>query len=186
MEDVARRAEQHGFGEWVMVSASNRASLAARTALAADETDPATLQQHIENMTAVVEAWRAAQLKTFLASYESVLARLLTAAGKPEAGRERVDLALQMAQDTGVHFYEAELLRVRAHTYDDQSLRHEGLRAAIELARKQGAPAFELRAAADDFELLGAPARAALAEAITRFPADQSWPELARARALLG
>jgi predicted ATPase len=137
-------------------------------------------------MTAVVEGWRAAQLKTFLASYESVLARLLTAAGKPKAARERVNLALQMAQDTGAHFYEAELLRVRAHTYDDQARRHAGLRAAIELAQTQDAPAFELRAAADDFELVGEPARAPLAAALSRFPTDQSWPELARARALLG
>jgi tetratricopeptide (TPR) repeat protein len=186
IEEVARRAEQHGFGEWVMVSASNRASLAARAALAAGETDPATLQPHIENMTMVVEGWRAAQLKTFLASYESVLARLLTAAGMQEAGRERVNLALQVTQDTGVHFYEAELLRVRAHTYDDPGLRHTGLRAAIELAQTQGAPVFELRAAADDFELVGEPVRAALVDALSRFPADQSWPELARARALLG
>jgi class 3 adenylate cyclase/tetratricopeptide (TPR) repeat protein len=186
IEEIARRAEQHGFAEWMMVSASNRATLAARTVLAAGEADPATLEPHINNMTIVVEGWRAAQLKTFLASYESVLARLLTAAGKPEAAQERVDLALQMAQDTGVHFYESELLRVRAHTNDDENLRHAGLRSAIELAQAQGAPVFELRAAADDFELVGEPARAALAAAIGRFPADQSWPELARARALLG
>jgi tetratricopeptide (TPR) repeat protein len=186
IEEVARRAEQHGFGEWVMVSASNRASLAARTALAAGDADPAVLQPHIENMTAVVEGWRAAQLKTFLASYESVLARLLTAAGKSGEARERVNLALQVTRDTGVRFYEAELLRVRAHTYDDQDLRHAGLRAAIELAQTQDAPVFELRSAADDFELVGEPARAGLRDAISRFPADQTWPELARARALLG
>jgi class 3 adenylate cyclase/tetratricopeptide (TPR) repeat protein len=185
IEEVAHRAEQHGFGEWVMVSASNRASLAARTALAAGEADPATLHRHIQNMTAVVEGWRAANLKTFLASYESVLARLLAAAGKQEAARERVNLALQMAADTGVHFYEAELLRVRAHTYDDPGVRHAGLRAAIELAQAQGARAFELRAAADDFELVGEPARAALVDALSHFPTDQTWPELARARALL-
>lgn len=185
IEDVAQRAERHGFAEWVMVSASNRASMAARTALAAGETDPVKLQRHIQNMTAVVEGWRAAQLKTFLASYESVLARLLTAAGKQDAARERVNLALQMAEETGVHFYEAELLRVRAYTYDDPGARHAGLRAAIDLAQTQGALVFELRAAADDFELVGESARAALTEALSRFPADQDWPELARARALL-
>jgi tetratricopeptide (TPR) repeat protein len=186
IDEVARRAEQHGFGEWVMVSASTRVSLAARTALAAGEADPATLAPQIENMTAVVEGWRAAELKTFLASYESVLARLLTAAGKSGEARERVDLALQVTRDTGVRFYEAELLRVRAHTYDDQDLRHAGLRTAIELAQTQDAPVFELRAAADDFELIGEPARAALVDALNRFPADQTWPELDRARALLG
>ena len=186
IEGIAHRAEQHGFGEWVMVSTSNRASLAARAALAAGQTASSALQPHIENMTAVVQGWRAAELKTFLASYEGVLARLLTAAGKPEEGRERVNLALQMTKDTGVHFYEAELLRVRAHTYADPDRRHAGLRAAVELAQKQGALVFELRAAADDFELVGDPARVALVTAINRFPADQSWPELARARVLLG
>ncbi|HEY5151081.1 MAG TPA: hypothetical protein VIJ23_14945, partial [Mycobacterium sp.] len=60
-----------------------------------------------------------------------------------------------------------------------------GLCAAIDLAHKQGALVFELRATADDFELIGEPARPALADVVSRFPADQSWPELARARALL-
>ncbi|MBV8349215.1 MAG: hypothetical protein JOZ49_17325 [Mycolicibacterium sp.] len=137
-------------------------------------------------MTAVVELWRAAELKTFLACYDAVLARVFLAAGKKDAARERTELALRMADETEIHFYDAELLRVRAHTSDDPDARHAGLRAAVELAQAQGVHAFELRAAADDFELLGEPARAALVEALGRFPADQSWPELTRARALLG
>ena len=40
--------------------------------------------------------------------------------------------------------------------------------------------------AADDFELIGEPARAALMDALSRFPSAQTWPELARVRALLG
>jgi hypothetical protein len=63
---------------------------------------------------------------------------------------------------------------------------HVGLLEAVAVAREQGASIFELRAAADDFELVGEPALATLAEAVARFPSDQSWPELARARALLG
>ena len=59
------------------------------------------------------------------------------------------------------------------------------LTAAIELARRQDAPLFELRAALDDFELRGQPARAILADAAARLPADSALPEVARAHALL-
>jgi hypothetical protein len=90
-----------------------------------------------------------------------------------------------MADETGMHFYDAELLRVRAHTSDNPDATHADLRAAIELAQSQGAPVFELHAAADDFELFGKPARSALLDAISRFPSDETWPELARGRALL-
>jgi hypothetical protein len=103
-----------------------------------------------------------------------------------DAARERVELALQMADETELRMYDADLLSIRAHTTDDPDAQHADLRAAIELAQAQGAYVYELRAAADDFELVGEPARAALVDALSRFPADQTWPELARARALLG
>jgi class 3 adenylate cyclase/tetratricopeptide (TPR) repeat protein len=185
-EEVASRGEQHGFDEYVTVATCNKVALAARNALVSGNAVPADLQGHIDNMTAVVDAWRAAEMKTFLACYDAVLAWLLTAAGMTDEARDRVRLALEMADETGMHFYDAELLRVRAHTNDDPDARQADLQAAIDLARTQGAPVFELRAAADNYELLGEPARAPLAAALSRFPADQTWPELARARALLG
>ena len=84
-----------------------------------------------------------------------------------------------------MHFYDAELLRLRAHTHTDPDARQADIAAALDLARRQGAALFELRAALDDFDLRGAPARAALADAAGRIPADSAWPELARARAIL-
>jgi hypothetical protein len=84
-----------------------------------------------------------------------------------------------------MHFYDAELLRLRAHTHTNPNARQADIDAALQLARHQGAALFELRAALDDYELRGQPARAALTDAIGRFPADTRWPELARARALL-
>jgi tetratricopeptide (TPR) repeat protein len=186
IEEVARLGDQNGFDEWVGIATCNQASLAARAALVAGATEPAALQQHIDNMTAVVDAWRALGRKAFLGSYDATLARVLTAAGMKDAARERVELALQMADETDFRMYNADLLRIRALTYDDPEARHADLRAAIELAQTQGVPVFELRAAAADFELLGEPARAALVDALNRFPPDQTWPELARARALLG
>jgi class 3 adenylate cyclase/tetratricopeptide (TPR) repeat protein len=178
-------AQQYSFDEWVMVAWSEQTAGYALVALAAGETEPAALAPHIEAMTTVVQTWRAFDVKTFLAFYDGVLARALIAAGRYEEARERVDIALKMGDDTWIQFYDAELLRLRAQTLDDPNARHTQLRDAIELAQDQGAHLFELRAAADDFELNGEPARAALMEALSRFPADQTWPELARARALL-
>jgi hypothetical protein len=43
-----------------------------------------------------------------------------------------------------------------------------------------------LRAAVDDFELHGESSKNALVDAISRFPVDGGWPELIRARTLLG
>jgi hypothetical protein len=186
VEEVGRRGEQFGFDEWVMIATCNQVSFGARMSLATGQADEGTWQFHIAANTAIVDGWRAANTKTFLACYDGVLARVLTATDSKDAGRDRADIALQMADDTGMHYYDAELLRIRAHTHDDPDARHADLLAAIETACKQGAHAFELRCAADDFECTGEPSRAALREAVDRFPADQDWPELARARALLG
>ncbi|HME47571.1 hypothetical protein [Mycobacterium sp.] len=59
------------------------------------------------------------------------------------------------------------------------------LAAAIALARRQEAVVFELRAALDDFALRGPAAKRSVVEAVGLFPGDSTWPELARARALL-
>jgi hypothetical protein len=49
--------------------------------------------------------------------------------------------------------------------------------SALPLARRQGDTLFELRAAVDDYELRGQPARAALIDAASRIPAASTWPE---------
>jgi hypothetical protein len=90
-----------------------------------------------------------------------------------------------LADDTGMHFYDAELLRLRAHTYTDPAARQADVSAALALARRQGATLFELRAALDDFELRGQPAHAALVDVVRRMPAEGGVPELARAQELL-
>ncbi|MDT5115538.1 MAG: hypothetical protein QOE30_1277 [Mycobacterium sp.] len=183
--ELAVLAKQYDFDEWVMVGWSQKSAGRAMVTLAAGETDPAMLAPHIETMSAVVRTWRAFEVKTFLATYDGVLARLLTAAGALDDARECLDVSLKMGQDTWIQFYDAELLRLRAHTLDNVDERHHHFRDAIQLAQKQGAHIFELRSAADDFELIGEPARAALLEAAGRMPTDQTWPELARTRALL-
>ncbi|HEY2503265.1 MAG TPA: hypothetical protein VGI68_18115 [Mycobacterium sp.] len=117
--------------------------------------------------------------------FDVVLGRLLIAAGQPETARERLDIGLSLARDTGMCFYDAELLRLRARTHDEPGARHADINAALELARHQGATLFELRTALDDFGLRGEPASAAVADAAKRIPTDNAWPELARAQAAL-
>ncbi|EHB58324.1 adenylate/guanylate cyclase [Mycolicibacterium rhodesiae JS60] len=185
IEEVAARAEELGLAEWTMVAATNRLSLAARRALA-DKLGSDSLQPHIQNMTAVVDTWRAAELMAYLAIFEGQLIRLHTAAGDVATARECAVRALKMVEETGIATHKTELLRALAHTYDDADAQYAGLQKAIEVARGQGAVVYELRCAADAFELVGERARPAFEEALSRIGADQDWPELARARALLG
>ncbi|BBZ37416.1 ATP-binding protein [Mycobacterium conspicuum] len=184
--ELSSLAKQYGFDEWLMVGWSQESAGKAMLALAAGEADADALAAHINVMSTVVQTWRSFEVKTFLAYYDGVLARLLTVAGDRRAARECVDVALVMGKETLIQFYDAELLRLRAHTFDDGEDRDRHFRDAIQLAQKQGAHIFELRAAADYFEFVGEPARAALLEAVGRMPADQAWPDVARARALLG
>ena len=76
-------------------------------------------------------------------------------------------------------------MRLRAQTHDDAVARRAEINGALELARRQGATLFELRATLDDFELRGQPARAALIDAVSRIPTNNAWPELVRAQAAL-
>jgi tetratricopeptide (TPR) repeat protein len=176
--DLTDQAERHGFDTWRFYGVTLQAAVNALTALGANDLDPTALSAHIAT-------WRTAGRNIYRSFYDGVLGRLLIAAGEPEQARARLDTALALAQDTGMCFYHAELLRLRAHTHTDPDARRADLGAALALARHQGATLFELRAALDDFELGGEPARAALIDAASRFPAHSPLPELARAQASL-
>jgi class 3 adenylate cyclase len=184
--ELAALAEDHQFDSFAFIAATEQAAAAALASIAREHVEPAELQAHIATMTMLVDAWRALEAKLFVNFYDGVLARLLIAAGQLDEARERVAIALQLAEETGALFYQAELLRLRAHTTEDTEARVADLASAIQTARRQRAHIFELRSAIDDFELRGAAARQALVDAADRLPSDGGWPELARARALLG
>ena len=179
-------ARKHGLDSWVMIGSAQQALVAALQAMTASPGDREALDGHIAAVTGIVDRWRAVGLNAMITIYDGVLARLLLAVGEPAHARERVDAGLRLAGETGMRFHDAELLRIRAHTHDDFGQRRDGLRAAIELAREQDAVIYELRSAADDFELRGEAARQGLRDSVARFPRRSTWPELARARALLG
>jgi class 3 adenylate cyclase/tetratricopeptide (TPR) repeat protein len=183
---LAADAKRHGFEFWALMAGAQQVAVSGLALLASGDPDPTLLETHIASMLFAVQSWRAAEAKLFVSFYDAVLAQLLAAAGKRDSARERLDIALQLGDETGVNFYRAELLRLRAHTTDDADTRDADLHTAIETAREQQAPIFELRAAIDVFELHGERSRNTLSDAISRFPAASEWPDLARARALLG
>ena len=182
--DLIDQAERHGFDAFRLLGCQQAAvsAVSVLAALGAEAPDPTALSNHVATMRTFVETFRMVGLNVYAAFHDGVVARLLTAAGQPEQARAHLDTALQRARDTGVRYYDAELLRLRAHTHADRDARCADLGAALDLARRQGATLFELLAALDDFKLRGEPARAALADAVSRFPANSALPKLAQAR----
>jgi hypothetical protein len=176
--------EQHGFDFWALVGTAQQGTVAAVSALA-DHTDRMMLQPHINGLTAFVEVSRAMHTVSLVTFYDAILARLLIASGELREARERLQAGLELAERTRMHFYDSELLRLRARTTDDIEARRKDLNAALKLARRQNAPIFELRSATDLFALDGTPARQALSDTLNRFPDGSTWPEVAPARALL-
>ncbi len=187
IHEMADTSDRYGLDYlyWQLLTATEDAMVDARAAIAARDPDPAALPPLIEALTQAIEVWRVLGASTYRPFYWCILGQLLTAAKQPDEARARIDRALRFTADTGVRFYDAELLRARAHTHSDTKARADDFAAARELARRQGARLFELRASIDDFDGRGEPARRHLLDAVKRMPEDSRLPELARARATL-
>ena len=184
--DMVSSAERYGIDFWQMLGSTlGQGTVQSETMLRAGDTDPGQLSAQIDQMTQATDLWRALGLYAYQTQYDCVIGRLLIAAGRLDEARERIDTALQIADDTEMHFYDAELLRARAQTHGDPDTRAADLGVAVEIARRQGAPLFELRAALDDFELRGEDARGVLAQACGRLQDTCALPEVLQARTLL-
>ncbi len=183
--DMIEKAERYGFDFWQMFGYTEQSMIEAESSLRADDLDADALTAQIDSLTGFTDFWRSVGLYAYQTHYDCIVAQLLNAAGRRDEAQTRINAALEIADDTEMHFYDAELLRARSHTHVDPDMRAADLGVAIQLARHQDAPLFELRAAIDDFELRGEDARAALADAVNRLPADCALPEVARGRAIL-
>jgi class 3 adenylate cyclase/tetratricopeptide (TPR) repeat protein len=177
-------SEQSGLDLWLQVGATEHATVKALTALGAGA-DAATLIARAEKIALRVDGSRLLHLNNYLTFKDAIIGRLLIAAGQPDKARQRLEMALWHAEETGMHFYDAELLRLQAHTFADPRVRRHTLAAALEFARNQGAILFELRCLLDSFDLTGNGDRSELHDALGRFCGDARWPEFARAQAIL-
>jgi len=177
-------SEQSGLDLWQWVSRTENATVKALDALNANA-DAATLTTRAEKLARWVDGSRHMHLNMFLTFHDAAIGRLLIAAGQPEEARRRLDIALRHAEETGMHFYDAELMRVRARAFADPQERRDALTSALEFARRQGAPLFELRCLLDFFDLGSGGDPGELADTVRRFGGDGRWPEYARAQRIL-
>jgi class 3 adenylate cyclase/tetratricopeptide (TPR) repeat protein len=178
-------SERHGFDQWRLVAATQQSTIAAMKILDADDADPSELTAHITAASDHADMLLKLGLGIYATSFAAQRGRILLAVGEAAQAREQLTGALSLADMTGMHFYDAELLRLRALASDDAAERRDGLARAIQLARTQGATLFELRCALDDYQIRGEQARSTLADALTRLPTGE-WPECQRAESLLG
>ena len=185
-DQMIEQSERHGFDYWQRFGALEQCAIDARVLLASTDRHPAAVSAHITTMTAIQDTLRRIGVEAYRPINDALIGQLLIAAGRHNQARDRLDAALDITAANGQQFYDAELLRLRAHTLNEPDARATGFGAALDLARRQGAPLFELRAALDDFELRGQPAREALSGAAGRLVSDGGLPELARAREMLG
>jgi len=178
--ELVDHADRHGFEVWALWGAAQRAIVDAMGLICADDTNADLLSVYIARAAEVVKTVRGAGLTVFITLFDGALAQLLTAVGRREEARAQLDMAIKLGRDIEMCFYEAELLRLRAHTHTDSVARRADLAAALGIARQQGADLYELRTTLDDFELRGEPARAALVNVVGRFAANSPLPERKR------
>jgi class 3 adenylate cyclase len=183
--DMSERAERHGFDQWGGLASVFSSYVAAATALDAGDVDAPVVSNGIATLTGWTTAGRMLEAKVFLPSFDALLAGMLIARGQLSEAARQLTAGLTLADETGMHYYDAELIRLRAKTHRNPKKRGDDIAAAYALARHQGAHLFALRAALDDYELRGRSVSRRVAEAVGLFAADCTSPDLERARALL-
>lgn len=181
---VADIAEEHGFDFWALMAASQRAMTDGLSAIDTRSNDTATLAAHAEAVEGMYAMWQMLDLGLFLPFATATAGRLRAAAGGAADAAVRYHEALDVADAKGLHFYDAEVMRLQSQLLPDTKAT-EQLRAALDLARTQGAVPFELRIARDLLARGETDALAFLGAAAARFTADAHYPELDEARSVL-
>ena len=133
--------------------------------------------------------------RLFLPFYQGLLAEIEADGGDAEAALAGVDGALTLAGETGEHWFDGGLHRIRGEILVKQSPAYPApaeaaFLAAIAVAREQGARSFCLQAAlklAKVYQSTGRPAdaHAVLAPVLEGFSPTPELPEIAEAQALL-
>jgi hypothetical protein len=178
-------AKTHGIDTVRLTAATQLAAAEALLIAQGEPLDRAALVAKIKRLTKLLDLWRRIGLEVLRALYDAVVGRLLLAVDDADGARAWLDTSLEVSASLGQRAYDAEIMRMRAHTAAEPAQRHEELVQAREVARGHGFTLLELRAALDDFEFCGEPSRAALADVVGRMPPGSRAPELVRARELL-
>ena len=135
-----------------------------------------------------IDASTAIMGQVALPQFYAMMAEVLLLESDVRAAIEWVDRAISLMNENADLYFAAEVYRLagrceREVNNIDAALAH--LRRAIGLARLQGAKFFELRAALDLADLK-TDERGVVAAALDGFPEPEPWPEVIRARAVIG
>jgi hypothetical protein len=185
LDELRTSSARHGFDSWELVGATHTATFEAIKALKSGTTDAAALTEHADSLSAFIEFWQALDLRIFLPFYLTTTGALLAAAADADGARRRYAESIELAAATGMRFYDSETARRLAHLAADRDSVIAELRAALELARAQGARPFELRIALDLHRLQGEEARSLLGQAMQPFSDGATTADLEAARAQL-
>lgn len=158
-------AESRALAPLVLMARARKAELAIRRGDTAEGT--ASLQASLER----IEAMNYGLLAT---EFRISLVEGFAALGRVAEGVAQVDAAIRSVETKGDLVYMPELLRVKARLVPDDA--EPCLRQSLELSRRQGARAWELRAATDLASLLKAQGRAVAARALLQ-PVSESFTE---------
>jgi predicted ATPase len=178
-------ASRHALGGWVARAQCFEGALLI--GLGELSRGAALIQSAVPRMAT---AGSAAESPAFLA----VLADGRRLAGQLESGLSAIDEALGRSETTGERWCEAELLRIKGELMvplgaPDRSAAEEYFRRALDLARRQGALSWELRAATSLARLLDGngsdDAKAMLRTVYDRFAEGFETADLQAARTVL-
>jgi tetratricopeptide (TPR) repeat protein len=136
---------RHGFDNWELIGATHMAALEGARLLRSDSDDARALADRGESVANMIQLWEALGLRVFLTFYMTTAGALFAAAGDRDQARQHYDDALALADQTGMHFYDAETNRRIAQLESEPDAQIAGLRKALEIARSQGARPFEMR-----------------------------------------
>ncbi|MDQ2648442.1 MAG: AAA family ATPase [Actinomycetota bacterium] len=179
LAELTSIGERHGYDSWSLVALTQHAATTGARDLGRSG---AVLTPGIAMLSALVGAWQMVDLRSCLTIYHTVLGHMTHGSGDLSAARDRYEESLELARNTGMRFYDAETLRLRAHLADSDANVIQELHEALDLARSQGASPFELRIALDLHDLQGTAALDVLRTAVDGFRADASYVELDEAR----
>ena len=150
-------------------------------------------EEGIAQMRQGLGAWRSMGTETATITFLARLAEGYGMAGRAEKGLSLLEEATAFVEKTGERIWEAELHRVKGELLESSGKVEEAeacFRQAIEVARRQEAKSWELRAALSLSRLLqqggrSAEARQLLPEIYGWFTEGFDTPDLQEARALL-
>ena len=176
--EVTEIGRRHGFVFWESSGEIHRALAEYGIRARPDAADTVSMQAAF---------WELIRSRVYLPYVLTAEANIRAESGQGAQAAAGFDAAGRLAEETGSLFYEAERLRLLAATgllpgTESRAM----LTRSRELARRQGATLFELRAALDLARLdpVGESARA-LRAVVGDLPAGVGYPELNEARALL-